>query len=92
VDPQRRPVAGARVELFFKPTAVSCSRYRPWKEDPITDLEGRFKLTGVVPGLKYEYVAVMNGPQGGASRGCTAESVVPGQTKEFGDVTISLPK
>jgi len=96
LDAQGKPWAGLRVEAG--PTRlITAYRNLPWealtnlRSEMVvvgtTDRDGRFRLDGLLPGLKYDLVVTEGEPKPGPVaaylRGVTVE---PGKTRDAGDL------
>ncbi|MBO0698093.1 MAG: hypothetical protein J2P46_06850, partial [Zavarzinella sp.] len=95
-----KPLAG--LELFAQIREPVASPGPPAKADvtlgsfprgPRTDKDGKFRLEGLAPGLKYRF-GVFRGmfaltPEGDLAKGVTVKA---GETKDLGDIPIRLPE
>jgi len=96
LDADGQPLAGADVLVSFPAYAGSeLERYRQQQRSPVrTDKDGRFKLEGVVPGLKFAF----NGVRKGAMLFIPAarpqlKEVTTGEMLDLGDIrTVSRPQ
>jgi RNA polymerase sigma factor (sigma-70 family) len=89
VDGDGRPVAGARLGWHYP--SVKAPGLLPPAEPFTTDAEGRFRVEGLAPGVKFE-ITLSGGAKkvtafsaGAALKGLSLE---PGQTKDLGDVRV----
>ena len=86
VDATGKPLA--RVRLSLRYPALANPGMRPPESAWETDGEGRFRVEGLLPGLKHELIL-------GKSHTFKDLSVAPGQTRELGDVKFgpaTLPR
>jgi RNA polymerase sigma factor (sigma-70 family) len=94
VDGDGNPVAGIR--LGWRYPSLPAPGLAPPAEPFTTDAEGRFRIEGLAPGLKFEITLSHNAKKGtafSAGEALKGQAVEPGQAKELGDVRVkATPK
>jgi RNA polymerase sigma factor (sigma-70 family) len=91
VDGDGKPIAGVRLGWHY-PSVTAPGLPRP-VEPFTTDAEGRFRVEGLAPGVKFE-ITLSGGAKKGtafsAGEGLKGLSLEPGQTKDLGDVRVKV--
>ena len=89
VDGDGHPIAGARIGMGYRGeggAAVPGLGGRSPEERLLTDGDGRFRVEGVVPGLKAVFWATKQGRQFQSGKALEDLSLRPGETRDLGDV------
>jgi RNA polymerase sigma factor (sigma-70 family) len=92
VDADGRPIAGARVGVGYqgeKDVAAPTTFGRPADERILTDRDGRFRVEGVIAGLKTMLWASKEGRPLRTGAGFEGISLRPGEVKDLGSVTAN---
>jgi protocatechuate 3,4-dioxygenase beta subunit len=90
VDADGRPIAGARVGVGYqgeKDVATPTTFGRPGDERILTDRDGKFRVEGVIAGLKTMLWASKEGRPLKAGAAFENISLRPGEAKDLGSVT-----
>ena len=92
VDGDGKPLAGVELHDKHLPThlwaKVSNGEFATVNESFLTDAEGRFRIEGLTPGLKYRPMVFEVEPRKFLSGGAFEVALEPGETKDVGQVKI----
>jgi RNA polymerase sigma factor (sigma-70 family) len=88
LDAEGHPVAGTQVEMLFPSTVAATeivNYLRPLREPVRTDNDGRFRIEGVVPGLKVSLIVRMGSGAALSKSPLGPQEVKPGATLDVGE-------
>jgi RNA polymerase sigma factor (sigma-70 family) len=90
VDGDGKPVAGVR--LGWRYPSFPAPGMAPPAEPFTTDAEGRFRVEGLAPGMKFDVTFPSDAKKAttfSAGEALKGQSLEPGQTKDLGDVRVT---
>jgi protocatechuate 3,4-dioxygenase beta subunit len=88
LDAEGKPVPGASVAVRYYDRAVhrSASSGVFGRDDHQADPDGRFRIEGLIPGERFDVGFQVKGRWLDAGKGPRELTIVPGETKDLGDI------